>query len=327
MTDASGTISGNNGTGNTYAYHSNMQSTFATNRDIPNVRVATSFTRRDGSRAVAGEPLVKRRFPLSQLALLSVVSPTPAQQALIQQYFGLVLDTILSTTATSVWDYDNPNGTSRATAIMTLGQVAALTGSSAREPDFFELLKAAILSGSLGLNPGPPVKPGVYGDVNGISLMSDAQIWKIGANIIDQYRTGNYPINIYANCFTSANTTSTPSLPCTGFDAYNHFYGIKNLPYLTRVVPLATLDPPAPATATGYNCWYIPEFYYPHQIPAASPGPSAYCIQAWGCESEIEETYTAGGTYFGPPVDYGMGSAGPAWRNSHRTDSCHPPQP
>lgn len=295
MTDASGTIAGNNGTGNVYAYATNRNSTSAINRDIQNVRVVNPFPRADGSTAVAGEPLVKRRFPLSRLALLSLSSaPTSGQAALIKQYFGLVLDANGTT-----WDYENPGGASAASTILTLGQVAALPAAQAREPDFFELLKAAILSGSLGLSPGAPASTsggaagtatddtavGTAPNLTTMSSNADAQILQIGANIIDQYRAGNYPIDIYAAIFT----TTTAGL---SYDTYNHFHGIKDLPYLQRMACIYSYDPVGAEspTTTGINGWYVPEISNPHQYSTISSGPTRFRIQAFGGRSFLTET-------------------------------------
>ncbi len=58
----------------------------------------------------------------------------------IQKYFGLVWDS-----TNERWNYTSPLGGSLASSIANL---STLTGT--REPDFFELLQAGILDGSLG---------------------------------------------------------------------------------------------------------------------------------------------------------------------------------
>jgi hypothetical protein len=90
-----------------------------------------------------------------------------------------------------------------------------------REPDFFEVLQAGILAGSLG-------KGGARGDVltSGLGYSastfidpdtkSTLQTLRIGANIIDQWDADNYPTTI--------------SLPATG----DSVYGIEDLPYLNK---------------------------------------------------------------------------------------------
>ncbi len=82
-----------------------------------------------------GQPLITERFPLSRLALFA--NPM-ANAGAIQTYFGL------TQVSGHTWLYKE-NGVSG--PIMTLAQVA--TSNPPRQPDFFELLQAAVLSGSL----------------------------------------------------------------------------------------------------------------------------------------------------------------------------------
>src|SRR5206468_3291416 len=160
----------------------------AVNPNFLSRRVTSGFTRFDGTTAVVGEPLVKTRFPLNRLAWITYKGPsavvyaannsdpvitaltaagvslstiTAGTAANIKACFGLTFPT--GGTAGSPWTYTNPTGTSAASAIMRLDQVAA----AAREPDFFELLQAGILSGSLGQNTGGGVTGGnVFPDVH-----------------------------------------------------------------------------------------------------------------------------------------------------------------
>src|SRR5207247_3171274 len=110
-------------------------------------------------------------------------------------------------TAGSPWTYTNPTGTSAASAIMRLDQVAG----AAREPDFFELLQAGILSGSLGQNTAlPPGTSGggttggnVFPDVHMSSTIQ--QLLAIGASIIDQADPDSIPTRIQ---FTGTNSNT-----------------------------------------------------------------------------------------------------------------------
>ncbi|MGB8354518.1 MAG: hypothetical protein WCD79_11560, partial [Chthoniobacteraceae bacterium] len=197
--------------------------------------------------------------------------------------------------------------------ILPLDQVA----SAGREPDFFELLQATILQGSLGLcsgdytlafpsssavdngsNGGEFYRLGnylsctngsgatVYGnppygnwmgkafllrfDQNATgSTASNAklslvyaqpkyQVIQIGANIIDQARADNFP---------------------TDFMLYGqHFYGTKNLPYLSasglsilRASPNAGLAAAFPTSFEAYvHSWITFALWNPHQNAAAS---------------------------------------------------------
>ena len=81
-----------------------------------------------------------------------------------------------------------------ATGILRLDEVA----TAGREPDFFELLQAGILSGSLGQNTGGGVTGGnVFPDVH----MSNTthHLLSIGAAIIDQADPDSIPTRILFN--------------------------------------------------------------------------------------------------------------------------------
>src|SRR5207249_2844399 len=175
--------------GSTIDYAALANSATAVNPNFLSRRVTASFTRFDGTSAVVGEPLVKTRFPLSRLAWITYKGPSavvyaannsdPVITALTTA--GVSLSTIKAGTAANVkacfgltfpiggtagspWTYTNPTGTTGASRILRLDEVAA--ASPAREPDFFELLQAGILSGSLGQNPGGGVTGGsVFPDI------------------------------------------------------------------------------------------------------------------------------------------------------------------
>ncbi len=240
-----------------YAYQANQTNTSVTTTNVlifnPKVEGAGGWTRQNGTPAVAGEPLVKYRFPLDKLALLNEASPTTADQATIKKYFGLIEGPGFTSPTYRHWIYTNPLGSAAATSILTLNQVANL---ASREPDFFELLQAGILSGSLGQYGRGDALPtgGYYG--SRISLgwtdpdaRSDYQIIRIGANIIDQTHADNYP------------TTITYG----GQD----FYGIEDLPYINEffVKAIGTGPNPSSAPVPGppYTLYLYFELWNPHQ--------------------------------------------------------------
>ena len=268
----------NNGTGNIYAYKDNAANPAATpvNPNLLNVRVQNSFTRADGNTAAVGEPLINRRFPLTRLAGLSPIGmvtttnstivngvPSVATAATIQRDFGLVWDG-----ANNRWLYAGSSGSTALTAIKRLDLVAAEN----REPNFFELLKAAILSGSVGLGSGSAIPQPVptptptfvasekkyYDTTNGFS--SDYQIMQIGANIISQWDSSNIPIFIGFGLDTA--TTPQPY----------EVIGIKNLPYLNKLV-----FEPSWTTVHGggpyqFDAWLLPSLWNPHQNAASATG-------------------------------------------------------
>ncbi len=85
-----------------------------------------------------GEPVMKRRFPLSRLKLVSPSKKDDQQSVGLQkQYFGLTWDS-----ANARWNYTSPDGTSATYRIKTLDEVAQI--SPLREPDFFETSKPSL---------------------------------------------------------------------------------------------------------------------------------------------------------------------------------------
>lgn len=153
-----------------------------------------------------GNPVLKRRFPLSRLALLKP-NPSSAEAAKIKEFFGLEWDN-----ANHRWNYDHGDPDK----IYRLSEVP-----SDREPDFFEILKAVLHVDSLGKQFGGLDSPATPHGQNGIGTgasqrmydgETQSQIARIAANIIDQYDEDSYPTHIrFAN---------------------RDFYGVENLPYM-----------------------------------------------------------------------------------------------
>jgi Tfp pilus assembly protein PilX len=239
-----------NASGTSVDYAANRDSSASANRFLPNVRVATTFTRADGTTAQVGEPLLKTCFPLSRLAGIgrtgvnatggtTLVSGAPslATAATIQRDFGLVW-------SAGRWLYAGPSGSAALTTIATLGSV------SGREPNFFELLKASILSGSLGREFGNGLSSASPNQAT-LDLNKDRQIIQLGLNIIDQYDGDSYPTQC---SFNGAN-----------------LYGIENLPYLNRVY-MHFYRPPSPGPTNNVNAYWIGEVWNPHR--GAPPTPS-----------------------------------------------------
>lgn len=274
-----------------YATLANTSST-AINPNFLFRRVTTSFTRFDGTTANVGEPLVKTRFPLSRLAWITYAGPSasrtlPPQSPTLattdpnydmwalQWLYGVPASYLQLGTAPNIkacfgltfqgsptyaWTYTNPSGTGAASSIMTLDQVAA----AAREPDFFELLQAGILSGSLGQSTGggvtgqndPTTGAGlVFPDIHMSSTMQ--HILTIGACIIDQASPGSIPTQIQ---FTGGNGNTWTA------------YGVKNLPYITQLYPIAGTSPndPNPSTPTQWATYLLLQLWNPHQNPPAT---------------------------------------------------------
>lgn len=208
-----------------------------------------------------GAPLLQSRFSLARLAWLGHNGPESGISAdAVQACFGLKWNG-----SDNRWTYVGSTGSAAQSVIKTLDQVAA----EGREPNFFELLKAAILSGSLGLGPGN----GTAGTVNAYySGQKDAQIIQIGANIIDQYDADFFPTAIY---FPAVATVPGPSMPSNIFNTY---FGIENIPYLSRLY------------AIGMNigkmaAWIQPQLWNPHQAPPVGSGssaPTSFRVKTYG---------------------------------------------
>jgi hypothetical protein len=129
---------------------------------------------------------------------------------------------------------------------MRLDEVAA----AGREPDFFELLQAGILSGSLGQNTNGGVTGGnVFPDVHMNSTIQ--HLLTIGASIIDQADPDSIPTRIQ---FTGTNGNTWTA------------YGVENLPYITQIYPVAGQDPLDP---TKWETCLLFQLWNPHQSAVA----------------------------------------------------------
>jgi hypothetical protein len=227
------------------------------NPSFPDIRVATTFLRNDGTTAKAGEPLVLKKFALSRLAWLTCKGPSaprksssdPDIQALkaagltegwleqgtdanIFKYFGLRWQATPLDPAKpqkepgGFWIYDHAIASGGSAIIGNLRNSNTLSLSvlaANREADFFELLKATINAGSLGKAAAPGTTQthdaGAYYQTKRDKVI-DCHILQIAANIIDQYDPDGYPTRIAFFC---------PAIrPLV-------IRGCENLPYLYRL--------------------------------------------------------------------------------------------
>lgn len=222
------------------------------------VRVKNTFTRGDGSLALPGEPLVKKRFALQRLAWLTCRGPSasrasssdPDIQRLktmgisqdwlqlgtapnIETYFGLSWDT-----ANLRWKYNlhNREGTTGPIRKLDSPSDTADVARAGREPDFFELLKAGINVGSIGKTISAPSS-----NLDPVDLQYrrdysvDNAIIQIGANMIDQSDVDGFPTRIIFN---------------DGGGSDLEFRGVENLPYIYRARS-SVIQVAAPKLADG----------------------------------------------------------------------------
>ncbi len=345
------------------------------NRDIPNVRFQNSCTvthyldnatttNPDGTSSAyvvnAGDPLIQRRFSLSKINWLSqswagqadpgTTSATYAASiypAAIRSCFGLTWGVVSSAINNGLpcWNYVGSPAGSGATAatfngtIETLDQVA----KENREPNFFEILKAGILNGSLGLNAGPcagsyssPVNIGPHAssftdpsNVQGVSgayndvfpagsggaaapgRIPDIHIIKIGADIIDQFDSDSFPTAIhflYRDPVSGSQTaTSTADSDTSGrLGAVGMVFGEENVPYLTQLFEIGV----CPQSNNSKFCGYLqPEIWNPHQPPNSSNAGYAHLkklqINAYGAAY-----FSWQGAYFSNGTEHGYDSSG-----------------
>lgn len=130
-------------------------------------------------------------------------------------------------------------GTGAKGPVMNLSEIAALSlAAKQHEPDFFELLKASIVAGSLGKS----ATTGAVGTAGGTQyskdISVDASIIQIGANMIDQFDADGYPTRVIFDDGTWG--TAPASVP-------QEYRGVEDLPYFYRVrrmyFPLKDSDP------------------------------------------------------------------------------------
>ena len=237
-----------------------------TNPDFLQTRVTTAFTRFDGSAASVGEPLVKTRFPLSRLAWITYKGPSadvynanPSDSIITALLSNNVsLQTIQAGSASNIlkcfgltyasndlWTYSH----GAANRILTLSEVAP----AAREPDFFELLQAGILVGSLGQNTGGGVTPSGSAIFPDVHMSSTAHhILSIGACLIDQADPDSIPTRIQ---FSPTGTMWIAN-------------GIESLPYITEMYALAGTSPD---NSTKWATYLLFQLWNPHQCVPSPP--------------------------------------------------------
>jgi hypothetical protein len=156
----------------------------------------------------------------------------------ILKYFGLVWQDSTNQpdpTQRDRWNYvGHSGGTAPATSIATLG---SLTGT--REPDFFELLQAGILSGSLADSvPSYSELPIAQQQSSMLHVLT------IAANLIAQSRVDSYPVRI----------------ACTVGGTVMEAVGAPRLPYING---LAACPVGVTATTGGMNWLLVPNLWDP----------------------------------------------------------------
>ena len=228
---------------------STATNTISTNFFLPYVRhtSATNVTtyRLDGSATnypvVAGDPLVSRRFPLGRIKWVGPNGPqNGGTAASIQACFGLLWDS-----TTGMWKYVGPTGTAEQSRIKMLSEVA----TEHREPNFFELLQAGILSGSLAMEAHTNAGAAYNINMNYYTIHEKSptlHVFRIGASIITQAQESVYPIVI------EYDQSGQPW----------QAVGVANLPYLNMMGVLS-----GKSTDSSLQCYMVFGLSNPHQMP------------------------------------------------------------
>ncbi len=238
-----------------FKYKDLAYTTGSTNRFVPLVRVnaddqITSY-HSDGTRymykVVAGDPVVRKRFPLERLKWLTRNGPKAGVGAeAIRACFGLEWSGSNITPGAKVWKYVGSSSSSAKPILSTLDQIAA--ESPRREPNFFELIQAGILTGSLGYYGGAnqQLDPKTY------ELKSTLQICRIAANIIDQYDDDSYPTVI----------------ECPVYSVYYQICGVENLPQVNVFKTICAIA----NSGASLSFYSLPGLWNPHQNAGAISG-------------------------------------------------------
>ncbi len=245
------------GTSSSYGYHTYMETAGYPNRDLANIRYAAPATvnHYDDSamahtyKVAQGDIFLQSRFSLAKINWLSQTwagQPDPGTDngsyagskypTAIQACFGLVWDYPAGVAGTQAnggnkcWNYvgstsptTSASGLQSVTGVQieTLDQVAA----EGREPNFFELLKAAILNGSLGKSPGIPAwnngqlySAGVYGPSQSLggNTYGNYDIWDADSVVPARALSGS------ANLFAYSYDGHRPGVAPTAFAPYQY---------------------------------------------------------------------------------------------------------
>lgn len=220
-----------------------------------------------------GRPLMERRFPLERLKW--VVTPGengPLDVERAERYFGLRWQG-------SYWEYvhGRPNGD-----LFTLQDVP-----KDREPNFFEILRATVVVGSLGRQYGARGHDDLdqqysMHKLGGVDGSVNLNIMEMGACLIDQYDGDSYPTAILL---------PGPARPY-------YVYGKEDVPYLNRLSAIpyrgkvlsgapvyyepssgGEAGPIAPSETYEVSMVLQPMLWRPHQPAKVHDGPVHFRIR------------------------------------------------
>ncbi len=256
------------------------------NPPFRSIRVTNGgWTRNDGTTAVTGEPLVKKRFALNRLAWLTCKGPIAddngnlnpngdATIAAIISYLegpavGLSAQFLSEGGPTNIYNSFGLTWTSGTYGGSNSGNVTPTTVSywvynhgangsgklvgllsdanaAGREPDFFELLQASVNAGCLARAcTGQSAIQSMTPYVPIWDSQVDFHILQLGANIIDETNPTQYPTHIETSPAFGPPSTALAAGPY-------RFFGRQDLPYLNSTHSIAfVVTPPSSGLAQG----------------------------------------------------------------------------
>jgi hypothetical protein len=205
--------------------------------------------------------VVRQRFPLSRLVWLTYQGPSAtraagdADMALLTGTYGIELNYLQKGTAAEIqksfgllwnatderWDYVGPTGSALQSSI---ADIATISG---RDPNFFELLQAGTLTGSLGGS-----MTSTFPVTHQASKM--LHVLTIGANLISQSTVDSYPSRIACLVNVSGTFKTMEAV------------GSERLPYINTMAACAV----GSGLSTGGAGWFlIPNIWDPYRNTSA----------------------------------------------------------
>jgi hypothetical protein len=254
------------------------------NPNFQTLWVTAPFTRNDGTTAYVNDYLVDRRFLLQRLNWLTYKGPSASRNPVPTSApavgsadydlwlltrtngitFGLtstfLQDPVIGGTAANIlknfglawdttnerWNYVGHGGST--TPINSIATLSSIAGT--REPDFFELLQAGILNGSIGDSvTSYPELPTIHQQSSNQQSTRMLHILTIGANLIAQSRADSYPVRIAFSVDIGGGNYRTMEA-----------IGAPRLPYINS---LAACPVGVSATTGGMNWLLVPNLWDP----------------------------------------------------------------
>jgi len=210
--------------------------------------------------------LLPRRFPLERLKWVATpAGSAPADPEKAERFFGLQWQG-------TYWKYVHTRSNGD---LYTLQDVPA-----DRDPDFFEILRATVLAGSLGRQFAAKGHDAIdqqlsMHQLGGVDASVNLNIMELGACIIDQYDADSYPTGIM--------------LPGSVRNYYA--FGKEDVPYLCRTSAIPFRGKALPAVKVYYDDGTLanseayeasmvlqPMLWRPHQVVQNFDGPTKFRI-------------------------------------------------